>query len=290
MERPIDALLETFIAMLEAGTPPWRQPWSDGAAGSLPLRADGAPFSGSNCWILASTAAMCGRSSPHWFTFKQALEIGAPVRKGEKGQHVVLFKTRSIDEEIGDGESESRTLRYLRAYTVFNGDQLEGLPDRFRGAPPLDETLREEMRDEVIDAIPAEVIYGGSKAYYSPADDRIRMPPPEVFETPADARATLLHEIGHWSGHASRLDREFGKRFGDDAYAFEEIVVEMAAALLALHLQSPPAPLETHASYLGSWVKILKQRPGALIEASGHAQRAVDFLLAFSRDRQAHAA
>lgn len=289
MNRPIDALLQTFIDMIAAGTPPWRQPWARGGTAQLPLRADGEPFTGSNSWILAFAGAEEGVLSPYWFTFRQALAIGAPVRKGAKGRHVILFKTRTVEAEGEQSADETRTLRFLKTYVVFNGDQLDGLPDAFRGSP-VDGGLRGQMRDAVIDAIPAEIVYGGDKAFYLPAVDRIHMPKPERFESFDEACSTLLHEMAHWTGHGSRLAREFGRRCGDEAYAFEELVAELSAALLSLHLQTPPATLGSHASYLASWVKVLKHRPGALIEASAHAQRAVDFLLAFSRAEGALAA
>lgn len=283
MDRPIDTLLQTFIAMIEAGVPPWRQPWANGASGSLPLRADGQPFSGTNCWILAAIGASAGRASPYWFTFKQALGIDAPVRKGERGQHVILCKVRAVDAAGDDGELETRALKYLKTYVVFNGDQLESLPEPFRGAPAIDEGLRSSLRDEVLDAIPAEIVIGGERAYYSRLTDRIHLPTPEAFVSADEFQSTKSHEMAHWAGGPSRLNREFGKRFGDQAYAFEELIAEIAAAQLGLHLRTPPQTLASHASYLAGWAAMLKARPGALIEASCHAQRAVDFLLQFSQ-------
>ncbi|WP_293679264.1 zincin-like metallopeptidase domain-containing protein [uncultured Phenylobacterium sp.] len=283
MDRPIDNLLQTFISMIEAGAPPWRQPWANGAQGSLPLRADGQPFSGTNCWILAAVGASAGRASPYWFTFNQALGIEAPVRKGERGQHVILFKVRAAEAANDDGEVETRALKYLKTYVVFNADQLEGLPDFFRGAPAIDEDLRSRLRDEVLDAIPAEIVLGGDRAYYARATDRVHLPPPEAFISADEFQSTKAHELAHWAGGAARLNREFGKRFGDQDYAFEELIAEIAAAQLGLHLRTRPQTLSSHASYLAGWAKMLKARPGALIEASGHAQRAVDFLLQFSR-------
>jgi antirestriction protein ArdC len=283
VERPLDALLQTFIGMIEAGAPPWRQPWANGGRGSLPRRADGHPFSGTNCWILAAMGAATGRSSPYWFTFRQALAIEACVRKGERGQHVILFKTRSVEAAGEDGEAETRTLKFLRSYVVFNGDQLDGLPEPFRGAPAIDEGFRVTLRDETLDAVPAEIVLGGERACYVRATDRIHLPPPETFVNADEFQSTKAHELAHWSGAETRLGRDFGRRFGDQAYAFEELVAELAASLLGLHLATPPQTLASHAAYLADWVSVLKDRPGALVEASGHAQRAADFLLGFSR-------
>ena len=134
----------------------------------------------------------------------------------------------------------------------------------------------------MLDAIPARVEFGRGTPCYVPALDLIRLPLPEAFDTPDDFLATKAHEQLHWSGAAHRLDRTFGKRFGDEAYAFEELVAEIGAAALGLRIGLAPQVLDSHAAYLGHWAKILRHRPSALLEASGHAQRAVDYLLAFS--------
>lgn len=284
MASPADALLQGLITRIDQGVLPWRQPWSAGRSPSAPIRADGAPFSGANAWLLAFAGA--DRASPYWFTFKQALALGACVRKGERGQHVILYKTRSVETQEGD--EEARQLRWLQVYVVFNAEQLNDCPSHFLGAPPVDEVVRASLRDTVIDAIPAETVFGGGRAYYDRASDRIHLPPPETFVSVDEARATHLHELAHWSGAANRLNREFGQRYGDEAYAFEELVAELSSALLGLHLRTPPQTFETHAQYLGAWAKLLSGRPNAILEASGHAQRCVDYLLAFSRTAAAN--
>jgi len=285
MTLSFDGLMAEIIARLEAGVPPWRQAWNAGADPAEPLRSTGEPFTGSNAWLLAFAGAMAGYASPYWLTFRQALDIGAPVRKGAKATPAILYKTRLVEDEAApDGEAaESRVLRYLKIYGVFNAEQLTDCPAAFLRAPPVDPTVRAAARSAVLDAIPSRVEFGGATPCYIPALDLIRMPPPERFATVEDFLATKAHEQVHWSGAGHRLARDFGRRFGDEAYAFEELCAEIGAAALGLRIGLPPRLLDDHAAYLGHWIKILKARPGALLEASGHAQRAVDYLLAFSQ-------
>ncbi|MEW5688186.1 MAG: zincin-like metallopeptidase domain-containing protein [Pseudomonadota bacterium] len=286
MSNPLEPLLNDIIARLERGVPPWRQPWANGADPSLPLRSDGHPFSGSNAWLLAIAGAERGYTSPYWFTFRQALAIEAPVSKGAKGSVAILYKTRVVDgaevqSDDGDG-GDAKVLRYLKTYAVFNAEQLTDCPERFLKAPKVDPAVRAAARHAVLDAIPAKLEIGGSMAAYFPGPDLIRMPAPEAFQSIDDYLATLAHEAVHWSGGPLRLNRTFGKRFGDSAYAFEELVAELGSAAVGLRIGLRPQLLDSHAAYLAHWVKILKDRPKALLEASGHAQRAIDHLLAYS--------
>jgi antirestriction protein ArdC len=282
-----------IIARIERGVPPWRQPWVGGGQPTTPLRADGAPFSGSNAWLLAFVGAVRGYASPYWFTYRQALAISAPVRKGEHGAPAVLYKTRVAGAEVGtDGGSDedARVLRYLRGYTVFNAEQLCDCPPEYLAAPAVDPAVRTATQNRVLDAVPARVELGGAVAAYLRDRDLIRVPPPEAFESADDFLATKAHEQLHWSGASHRLNREFGKRFGDAAYAFEELVAEIGAAALGLRIGLKPQLLDSHAAYLAHWAGMLRERPGALLEASGHAQKAVDYLLAFSAVDEAQAA
>jgi antirestriction protein ArdC len=280
-------LMADIVTRIEAGTPPWRQPWVASADPTLPLRANGEAFTGSNAWLLAFAGAVRGYASPYWFTFNQSLEIGAPVRKGAKAVPAVLYKQRLVDGDAGDGgeTAESKLARYMKTYAVFNAEDLSDCPDAYLTAPQVDPEAREAARNAMLDAVPAKVELGGDRAYFSPASDLIRLPPPEAFETIDDFLATKAHELCHWSGASHRLGREFGKRFGDAAYAFEELVAEIAACALGLQIGLRPQLMDSHAAYLAHWAKILKARPNALMEASGHAQRAIDYLLAFSLSR-----
>jgi antirestriction protein ArdC len=289
MSNPLDDLILDIIARIEAGVPPWRQAWMASADPRLPLRANGEPFSGSNAWLLAFSGAVRGYRSPYWFTFGQALAIDAPVAKGEKASPAILYKTRVLGEPtdgpdggVADEAGDPRVLRYLKTYSVFNAEQLTDCPRAFLDIADPDPAARAATRNAMLDAIPARVEFGGGAPCYVPALDLIRLPHPDAFHTPDDFLATKAHEQLHWSGAAHRLDRTFGKRFGDEAYAFEELVAEIGAAALGLRIGLAPQLLDSHAAYLGHWAKILRHRPSALLEASGHAQRAVDYLLAFS--------
>lgn len=289
MANSIDDVLTEITTRLEAGVLPWRQPWSAFARPSCPLRSTGDPFTGSNLLFLAMAAAARGFGSPSWLTFQQALALGGCVRKGEKGSPALLYKTRPVGEPEDPAEAvEIR--RYAKTYFVFNADQIDGLPAGLAGAPEIDEALRAAAQDEALAAAPAQIEIGGAQAFYDRAHDVIRLPPPEVFRSIDDFRATRWHELAHWTGAESRLNREFGRRYGDQAYAFEELVAEFASVILGLTLSVRPTLLDGHASYIGHWAKILKSRPLALMEAAGHAQKAVDHLLAYGRATIAEAA
>lgn len=288
MPNLLDGLMADLIARIEARAPPWRQPWSGGGDPGLPLRSTGEPFSGSNAWALAFAGAAAGYASPWWFTFPQALAVGAPVRKGERSTPALLYRTRSTteddDREAGESADGHAFQRYLKVYAVFNAEQLADCPERFLKAAAVDPKRRRETQDAVLDAVPAVIALGGGRAFYSPREDAIHLPLPEAFNHADDFRATKAHELVHWSGAPHRLAREFGRRFGDEAYAFEELVAEIGAALLGLTVGIRPQALDSHAGYLAHWLAILKARPNALWEASGHAQKAVDHLLAYGRE------
>ena len=289
MATSIDDVLAQITSRLETGVLPWRKPWTVGADPSLPLRADGQPFSGSNLLLLAMVGASAGFASPYWFTFQQALAHGGCVRRGEKGSPALLYKTRVRGEpDIAGGEDEVlRVLRYARPYVVFNADQIDGLSHAFVAAPPVNRELRRQVEDAALTEVPAIVEFGGAHAFYDRTRDLVRLPPPEVFHSAEDFRATRWHELAHWSGGPTRLDRSFGQRFGDQAYAFEELVAELASVILGMTLGAPVSLLEGHASYVASWIKVITTRPQALLEAAGHAQRAADHLLAYGRAKEA---
>jgi antirestriction protein ArdC len=286
VSNPLDGLMADIIARIEAGAPPWRQPWTGGAEPGLPLRANGEPFTGSNAWTLAFIGALKGYVSPYWFTFRQALGIEAPVAKGEKASPAVLYKVTVKDGEadpVTGDPSDPQVLRYLRAYHVFNAEQLQGCPERFLRGPAVDPAVRAAAQDSALDAVPADIRIGGPRACYIPSLDQVRLPPPEAFVSLDEFKSTKAHELVHWTSAPSRLNRELGRRFGDDAYAFEELVAEIGSAILGLKIGLAPQLLDSHAGYLAHWAKVLKDRPHALISASSLAQKAADFLIAFSQ-------
>jgi antirestriction protein ArdC len=276
---------DRIVSELEKGVRPWLKPWSvEHAAGRItrPLRANGIPYQGINVFMLWAEAMEKGYAAPIWMTFKQALALNAGVRKGEHGSLVVyadkIIRT-ATDEATGE-ESET-AIPFMKGYTVFNVEQIDGLPEHFyaKPAPRRSVIERIERAEAFFAATAATVHHGGNAACYVVSQDFIRMPPFEAFRDAESYYATLGHETVHWTRHASRLNREFGrKRFGDEGYAMEELVAELGAAFLSSDLGLTPEVREDHASYIASWIEALKKDKRAIFAAASLAHRAVDFL------------
>ncbi|PMD95690.1 antirestriction protein [Siphonobacter sp. BAB-5405] len=273
-----------IMADLEQGQLTWRKPWNaEHLNGHLmrPLRWNQEYYTGINTLLLWSTAAEKGYLSPYWMTFKQALELKANVRKGEKGSLVVYANTMTREEEDASGEITTRSIPFLKSYTVFNAQQIEGLDERFYTAPPPKETSA-VTRNETLDRFFAETkadIYTGTQASYSITTDRVQMPPLESFESTESYYAVLAHEITHWTRHPSRLNRDLGrKNYGDAGYAKEELVAELGACFLAADLGFEPMPESQHAAYIQSWLDVLKQDKRFIVQAASHAQKAAEYL------------
>lgn len=276
---------DRIVADLEKGVQPWLKPWNaEHAAGRItrPLRANGIPYRGINVLVLWSEAAARGFAAPVWMTFKQALELGAHVRKGETGTPVVYAGSLASSETSAEGGEEvERSIRFMKGYTVFNAEQVNDLPERFHAQPEarLDPVQRIAEADAFAASTRADIRQGGTHACYDLAADAIRMPPFECFRDAESYYATLAHELTHWTGHPSRLDRDLGrKRRGDSGYALEELVAELGAAFLCADLDLSAQPREDHASYIASWLTALKEDRRAIFSAAAHAQRAADFL------------
>lgn len=273
-----------IIADLEQGELTWLKPWSSGNMdGKIvkPLRHNGQPYSGINVLMLWAAAMEGCFSSPFWMTFNQAQEYGAHVRKGERGNLVVYANTITKTEEGANGEAQERTIPFMKGYTVFNASQIEGLPEHYYAKPEnlIDPALRIESADKFFAATGADIRHGGNQAYYSGGSDHVQMPAFEAFRSPESYYATLAHELTHWTKHKTRLDREFGrKKWGDEAYAREELVAELGAAFLCADLALTPEPAADHAAYIQSWLRVLKEDKRAIFSAAAHAQRAADFL------------
>ena len=269
---------------LEQGNLTWRKPWNSAhLSGHItrPLRWNNIPYSGINTIMLWATAAEKGYSLPHWMTFKQAIELKGNVRKGEKGTQIV-YADQMVKQEDGEkGGTEIRKVPYLKTYSVFNANQIEGLPDTFYQtpeAPAVDAKQRITELDEFFAQTKAD-IYTGKEASYSQSIDRIQMPPFESFETVTDYYSTLAHELCHWTKHPKRLDRDMGrKRFGDEGYAKEELVAELGACFLSADLGLEPMPASEHAAYIQSWLKVLKNDKRFIFSAASHAQKTVEYI------------
>jgi antirestriction protein ArdC len=278
---------DRIVTMLEQGTAPWRKPWDASSgpaiAGGRPLRVAGQPYRGVNTVNLWCAAQINGYRSPYWMTFKAAQAFGAHVRKGERAECAFFagHATRTnVDENTGE-ESEN-SFSFLKSYAVFNAEQIDDLPDQYYVptlAPAPLVAGRHPAADAFVTASGAMVRHGGARAFYSPSQDYIQMPAPAAFDAPENYYSTLLHELTHWTSGPARCDRVLGKRFGDAAYAAEELVAELGAAFLCADLRvTTGEPREDHASYIASWIKLLKDDNRAVFRAAALAERAATYL------------
>lgn len=285
-------ITERIITDLERGVLPWLKPWTAGSSGgqvARPLRHNGEPYQGINIVLLWSEGVARGFQSPTWMTFRQALTLGGHVRKGETGTTVIYANRLTKTETDSDGAEIEREIALLKAYTVFCVDQIEGLPATFyatnQAEHPADNLPRRiEVVDAFVSATGATIRHGGHRACYRPTADQIEMPPYTSFRdtgtvTAAEGYyATLLHELIHWTAPAHRCDRQLGKRFGDHAYAREELVAELGAAFLCADLSISPQPRPDHAAYIASWLTVLRQDKRAIFAAASLAQKACKWL------------
>lgn len=269
-----------IVAALESGNlPPWRQPWAKGTA-FLPLRHNGVSYRGVNVLILWMTSTAHGYASPYYLTFNQAKEYGGSVRKGEKSTAILWCEPITKKETADDGtEGESR-FWISKVYRVFNAEQCSDLPERYaaKAEPILDPAQRIEHADTFVKNTGADIRHGGGGAYYRPSDDFINLPPFEQFTSPEGYYATALHELSHWTGHASRLNRDL-KGFGNrQEYSREEIIAELASVFVSASLGIAPPSMDDHAAYIAFWIEALKADPKHLFTAASKAQAAADYL------------
>jgi antirestriction protein ArdC len=280
-------ITDKIIAELEAGRVPWVQPWGTAAAkASLGMPKNAATqrrYSGVNVLILWGAAIERGFSGQSWLTFRQALSLGGNVRKGEHGTTVVYADRFTPDEERQRAErdgDEPNAIPFLRRFTVFNADQCEHLPAALTTAPaPIPEGLILPEAEALIAATGADFRIGGERAFYSPGHDFIQVPRPDAYFEPINWHRTALHELGHWTGHRSRLGRDLSGGFGSPLYAKEELVAEMTSAFVCASLGI--VPTVRHADYIGSWLEALRQDDRAIVRAASAASKAADYLLAF---------
>lgn len=275
------SVTDQIVAALEAGSPPWVRPWNGGNVDPNPVNAaTSRPYRGVNVLLLNLNAMASGFERNRWMTFQQALSLGAHIRKGERGTQVVFFKMHEIDAAPAErrASDERKLIPLLRAFTVFNVDQIDDLPTNL--APPVPETplwARLDEAERLIEASGAQTRHGGTRAFYSPSEDVIQLPPRQAFRSSSDYYATALHELTHWTGHPARCNRPLGRRHGIEAYAFEELVAEMGAAFLANHCRLP-GRLQ-HDSYIASWLAALRNDKRLVFSAASLAQKAADYLL-----------
>jgi antirestriction protein ArdC len=277
-------ITNAIIADLEKGVRPWIKPWDGGnAIPCRPLRITGEPYRGINVMLLWSAAHEHGFRNAHWLTYQQAVHQGGHVRKGEKSTTVVFSGTLTRTEQDDNGEEHEKVIPFLKAYSVFNIDQTEGLSDKYRTPAATAPSVRENARNEQVDRFIAntgvEVIHGGDRACYSPLEDRIYMPNIERFKDSDAYGAVILHEAAHATMRDDRCPRKFRPSvYGVANYAREELIAELGAAFLCADLQISLTPRPDHAEYIAGWLEVLRIDKRAIFQAAATAQRAVDFL------------
>ena len=270
-------ITQSILTALENGTPAWRRPWRTlraAGAATMPRNAvTGRSYRGINVPLL-----LCAPySDQRYLTFKQALDQGGNVRKGEHGQHVTFWQQNSYKERAADGTETTKRGLLLRVYTVFNVAQCDGLD--LPGCDPMPETDVPELMRTVYAGTGAVVTHGGDRACYQPDFDRIALPIVSAFATTDGYAATAFHELGHWTGAKKRLDRDLTGRFRTRAYAAEELVAELTSAYLCAEYGLNQS-LDHHASYIASWRELLTDDPRAVITAASKAQAAADYITA----------
>jgi len=285
-----DEITDKIITELEAGRVPWVQPWGTAAAKaqlSMPKNAStDRSYSGVNVLLLWGSTIEHGFTGQSWLTFRQALSLGGHVRKGERGTTVV-YADRFIptDEKRRAAETgeEAQAIPFLKRFTVFNTDQCDELPDEIAiAAPPPPPGLIEPTVEALIKATGIDFRIGGNRAFYAPVEDYVQVPPPQAYFEPINWHRTALHELGHATGHRSRLNRDQSGSYGTKKYAFEELVAELAAVFGCASLGI--VPTVRHSDYVGSWLEVLREDNRAIVRAASQASKAADYLLGFAPD------
>jgi antirestriction protein ArdC len=269
-------ITDRIVARLRAGVVPWRQPWSAKGFGAMPRNAlTDRAYSGANVILLWSRAQESGFADPRWLTFRQAKELGANVRKGEKGE-TVIYVSKVIRE---DDDGTKRAIPFLKAYTVFNIAQCDNLPAKLvapKEARAINPNARDAIADEFLASTGATIRHGEARAYYQPAGDLVNLPPFETFRNASSYYAVAFHELGHWTGAEKRLNRTFGKRFGDRAYSAEELVAELTSAFLCAEFGFDNDGQD--AAYIATWIKFLEEHDKAIVAAAAAASKAVEYM------------
>jgi antirestriction protein ArdC len=268
-----------ILAELETGAAPWVKPWSATPGANHPHNAaTGRPYSGCNVILLWMAQQRHGWHVPRYLTFNQAQELGGNVRKGEHGTKVYFVKKLEVKDKEGE-DGDTRTIPMMREYTVFNVAQCEGLPERVLNPAtkaPRNKDNRDQLADEFLTTTRADIREGAGEAYYVPSKDFISLPAFASFKGADSFYGVAFHELGHWTGHKSRLDRLEGMqaRFRGQAYAAEELVAELCAAFLCAEFDMDGEL--RHAGYIATWIELLKHDSRAFFTACSKAQAAAD--------------
>jgi len=241
----------------------------------------GRAYTGINILILWAAVVDRNYASQAWLTYRQAAAAGGNVRKGEHGTTVCYadrFTPKDEEQRARDEGRETRQVAFLKRFTVFNVEQCEGLPECVTAVaePPREEDMIPHA-EALIRATGAEFRIGGDEAYYTPHLDFIMVPSKAAYPEPINWYCTALHELGHWTGHPTRLNRELVGSYGSPSYAREELVAEMASAFTCATLSIRPTV--RHSDYIGAWLAVLRSDERAIFRAASHASKAADFLL-----------
>ena len=270
---------EDIVKMLEAGTTPWQREWSLNEALALPAHnlMSKAEYKGANVVRLFLTSQHRGYTDPRWMTYKQAQEAGMQVRKGEKGTAISFFKHYKGEQENAEsGETETVNRFAKRTYTVFNAEQIDGVeplpePESFEWDPLA-------IGEKILAGSHAKISHdGGNRAFYRPATDSIHLPDRTLFHDAAGFYSTAIHELAHWTGHESRLNRKYDS-FGSEDYAREELRAEIASWMIAVATGLPFNP-DNHAAYVKGWIKALRNDYREIFRACADAEKIKDYLL-----------
>jgi antirestriction protein ArdC len=268
-----------IVAELEAGAAPWVKPWSATAGANTPCNAvTNRPYSGCNV-VLLWMAQAAGYRTPRFLTFKQALELGGNGRKGERGSKVFFVKQLQVRDKGADDNSETRLVPMMREYTVFNVDQCENLPDSISSGKPIrvrNADTRDGLADDFLRSTGADIREGHGEAFYVPSHDFISMPAFAGFKGADHFYNVAFHELTHWTGHKSRLDRDLKDRFGSRNYAAEELIAELGAAFLCAEFGFDGDVRS--AGYIANWIELLKADKRAFFTAYSQASKAADYL------------
>lgn len=274
-----------LIKQIEAGTAPWQKPWDPTRTGGPHNGITGAPYRGGNALYLMALQTAHEYDDPRWMTYKQAQSVGAQVRKGEKSSTIVHFKFEDVrKEKQPDGTEKTVKVRLNppQAFPakVFNASQIDGLEPW--KAPEITWNPNERA-EALLKASGAKIEHdAGDRAYYSPVADDIHLPDRAAFADESRYYSTALHELGHWTGHTSRLDRDLSGRFGSESYAKEELRAEIASMLIA-HETGVPNESHNHAAYVKSWVKVLKDDPNEITRAARDAELISRYVMDFEK-------
>jgi len=285
-----------IIRQLEEGSAPFQKPWEPGSGLALPYNpTTGNRYRGINSIQLLSEA----REDPRWMTYKQAQSVDAQVNRGERGTTIQYWKFnnekavrgadgKTVKAASGKTVKEQTKLDRPRVFfaSVFNAEQISGLPALEQPERPVHAWERIERAEHILKASGANISHEDqSLAFYSPRTDAITLPLRTQFRSTEGYYSTAIHELGHWTGHETRLNRDLSHRYGTEGYAREELRAEIGSMIVNRELNLGHDP-KNHVAYVGSWIKALKDDPLEIFRASAEAEKISDYVMSFERGRE----